>query len=247
MYLENQGLVEEYKRIIDALSEEDEIHNDCLVGFDDVLKAHFSIVDYFLESGDSEKVGRNIRPIDTKLLSSAVAMQKVECSENLKWKTDYEKCSALFYGLLKNHPFHDYNKRTALLTALYFLAKLNRRPTAHHKELEIITLIIASNTIQDRKAFKPFTKFENGEIRFLAQYFQKNTCQISNKHYAITYNELNKKLHDFGFHLNNPHRNSIDIIQIGNRPSLFGLRAKSEKQAKSGVIGFTRRRKRSRK
>jgi len=180
----------------------------------------------------------DIGPIDKELLSSAVAMQIVGCSGNQKWKTDYEKCSALFYGLIKNPPFHDCNKRTALLATLYYLSKLNRTPSAHHKELEIITLIIASNTIRDRKAFKAYSKFEDGEIRFLAQYFEKNTRPIDKRYYVITYNELNKKLGGFGFHLNNPHGNSIDIIRIGKRSSLLGLRKKNERHTRVGVIDF---------
>ena len=234
----NKRLLEVHKRWIDAYSEVSALLNDGVICIADVLNAHLSLADYFFENGEGEKDVEDIGLIDKGLLSSAVAMQIDGRSENLKWETDYEKCSALFYGLIKNHPFHHGNKRTALLTALYYLSKLNRRPTAHHKELEIITRIIASNTIKDRKAFKPFSKFENGEIRFLAQYFQKYTRPIFKKCYVITYNELNKKLGDFGFSLNDPHGNSIDIIRIEKRASLFGFRNKREKHTKIGVIGF---------
>ena len=189
----NQGLSEEHKRLIGALLEESAQFNDCVIGIADVLNAHFSIIDYFLEKGKGGKWVGGIGPIDKGLLSSAVAAQKTEYSGNLKWKTDYEKCAALFYGLIKNRPFHDYNKITALLAALYYLSKLNRSPTASHKELEIITRIIASNTIRDRKAFKPFSKFENGEIRFLAQYFQRNTRPLDKRDYIREYTGLTAK------------------------------------------------------
>ena len=234
----NKGLLKVHKRWVDALSEVSALLNDGVICIADVLNAHLSLADYFLENGEGEKNVGDIGLIDKGLLSSAVAMQIDGRSENLKWETDYERCSALFYGLIKNHPFHDYNKRTALLTALYYLSKLNRRPTAHHKELEIITRIIASNTIQDRKAFKPFSKFEDGEIRFLAQYLQKHTRPITKRCYLVTYNELNEKLGGFGFCLKNPHGNSIDIIQIGKRSSLFGFRNKGEKHTRVGAIGF---------
>jgi len=101
-----------------------------------------------------------------------------------------------------------------------------------------MTLIIASNTIRDRKAFKPYSKFEDGEIRFLAQYFQKNTRPIDKKYYIITYSELNKKLGGFGFYLNNPHGNSIDIIRIEKQSPLFGFGKKREKHTSVGVIDF---------
>jgi hypothetical protein len=106
-----------------------------------------------------------------------------------------------------------------------------------HKELEVITLIIASNTIRDRKAFKPYSEFEDGEIRFLAQYFQENTRTIDNKYYGITYQELNKMLGIFGFSLNNPHRNLIDITRIEKRASFLGVTKKKTALYKSGCYG----------
>ena len=234
----NQGVLEEHKRWTDAFSEENALFNDCMISITDVLNTYFSIVDYFLEIGEGEIGGGEIGPINKELLSSAVSRQISGYSGNPKWKTDYEKCATLFYGLIKNHPFINFNKRTALLTALYYLSKLNRAPTARHKELEIITLIIASNEIRNRKAFKPYSKFEDGEIRFLAQYFQKNTRPIDKRYYVITYNELNKLLGGFGYSLNNPLGNSIDITRIEKRSSLFGWPIKRERDTKVGVIRF---------
>ena len=237
MEIANQALLGEHKRLISALSEEIVMFNDCAIGVNDVLNAYFAIVDFFFEKGGVKNI-ENIGSINKELLSSAVGIQLIENSGKLKWKTDYEKCSALFYGLIKSHPFPEGNKRTALLTALYYLSKLNRKPSAHHKELENLTLIIASNTIRDRQAFKPYSKFEDGEIRYLSEYFRKNTRSIDKKIYVITYHELNKRLSEFGFCLNNPHRNSIDIVRIGKRSPLFGLLKTRKKHTKVGVIGF---------
>ena len=234
----NQRLLEEHKRWIDALAQESALFKDCAICITDVINIHFSIADYFLENSEGEKRVGDFGPIDKELLSSAVARQIGGYSGNPIWKTDFEKCATLFYGLIKNHPFHDFNKSTALLTALYYLSKLNSAPTARHKELEIITLIIASNEIRDRKAFKPYSEFEDGEIRFLAQYFQKNTRPIDKRFYVITYYELNKLLDGFGYSLNNPQGNSIDIIRIEKRSSLFGLPLKRDRYTKVGVIGF---------
>lgn len=234
----NQGLSEEHKRLIDALLEESARFNDCVIGIVDALNVHFSILDYMIENGEGGKDVAGIGPIDKGLLSSAVAAQKAEHSGSLKWKTDYEKCAALFYGLIKKHPFQNYNQITALLTALYYLSKLNRAPTASHKELEIITRIIASNTIRDRQAFKPFSKFENGEIRFLAQYFQRNIRPIDECDYKITYSALNQILSGFGFYLNHSHGNSVDIVRIVKRSSFFGLSKTKGGHTSLGTIGF---------
>ena len=234
----NKGLPEEYHRWTDTLTEEKALFGDCLLGITDILNIHFCVVDFFLDSDNSERSIGNIGPIDKELLSSAVSRQIGGYPGYPEWETDYEKCATLFYGLVKNHPFHDYNKRTALLTALYYLAKLGREPSASHKELEIITLIIASNEIRNRKAFKPYSKFEDGEIRFLAQYFQKNTRAIEKKCYAMTYNELNKLLNGFGLALNNPQGDAIEVTRIEKRPTLFGLRRKGHRHTRVGVVRF---------
>ena len=222
----------------DAFRGENALLTDCIICINDVINAHFSVVDYFLENGEGTKDSWGLGPIDKTSLSSAVSMQRSECMTNQLWQTDDEKCSALFYGLIRNRPFRVCNKRTALLTALYYLRKLNRKTMSHHKEIEILTKIIESNTIRDRKAFKPYSKFEDGEIRFLAQYFQKNTCPVEEKSYVTTYNELNRNLRDFGFCLDNPHGNSIDVVRIEKRASLLGFSTKRERRSKAGEIGF---------
>ena len=50
----HQGLFEEHKRWIDSFSEEIDLFNDCVICITDVLNIHFSIIDYFLETGDGE-------------------------------------------------------------------------------------------------------------------------------------------------------------------------------------------------
>ena len=239
MELVNHEVLKEYNKWIDELSDENALYKDCVISIVDLLNAHFSLIDYFFENGELNKSFVNIGLRNKKLLSSVVASQIEGYTGDIDWERKSEKCATLFYGLIKNQPFHGCNKRTALLTLLYYLAKANRAPTASHKELEIITLIIASNTIRDRSAFKPYSKFEDGEIRFLAQYLQKNTRPIDIRSYSITYNELNIILGNFGFFLNNPHGNSIDIIRLETQSSLFGLPKKRKKHTRVGVIGFS--------
>jgi len=234
----NNELLEEHKRLTDELSEESAQFKSCMISIVDVLDAYFSIIDYFLENSQCEEDVGSIGPKDKKLLSTIVDSQISGDSGNIESNRNFEKCATLFYGLIKNQPFYNCNKRTALLTALYFLAKLNREPTASQKELEIITRIIASNTIRDRSAFKPYTEFEDGEVRFLARYLQENTQPIDKRDFLITYNELNKILGGFGFFLNHPHGNSIDIFRIETKSSLFGLVKKRKKHTRVGVLNF---------
>ena len=61
---------------------------------------------------------------DLGLLESAVGRPQATFDGNDLYKTIFEKGAALLQSLLKNHPFVDGNKRTALTSAGIFL-KLN--------------------------------------------------------------------------------------------------------------------------
>ena len=52
----NQKVSEEHRRWIDELSEESDSSKDGVISIIDVLNAHFSLVDYFLENSEGEKL-----------------------------------------------------------------------------------------------------------------------------------------------------------------------------------------------
>ena len=126
----------------------------------------------------------------------------VRCSDipkNNELSDDYLRCATLFYELIKSNPFYncEQNNRTYIRLVL-FSKNYTDVPTSSHKELEIITRIIASNTLRNRKAFKQYAKFENGEVRFLTRYLQETTRPLDRKDSLLTYMELNKILSDLG-------------------------------------------------
>lgn len=59
---------------------------------------------------------------DINLLSSAVAMPYASFSGDFLHKDIYEMAAAYAFHICQNHPFVDGNKRTALASALVFLA-----------------------------------------------------------------------------------------------------------------------------
>ncbi len=74
---------------------------------------------------------------DLGLLESAAARPMVTFDEVDLYPTVFEKAAAILHSLLKNHPFVDGNKRTALVSA-GLLLKLNgyRLVNKHREELE---------------------------------------------------------------------------------------------------------------
>jgi hypothetical protein len=106
----------EFNRIVAQLPETTEGEGLYALGVVDVLRAHFLVANHFYLEGHG--LG-GIGPRDIDLLYSAVNRQYVAFDGHVKWKDQFEICATLFYGLIKNHPFYDANKRTAFLSALY--------------------------------------------------------------------------------------------------------------------------------
>lgn len=93
-----------------------------------VLYIHFRVVKRF---GGSKGVR------DLGLVESAVARPKATFDKKYLYYSIFDKAAALLQSLLKNHPFIDGNKRTALSSAAIFLKKNGYKLTnSHKKEVE---------------------------------------------------------------------------------------------------------------
>ena len=85
---------------------------------DNVIDVHNQLVEIFLNEEDP------ISPSGVKnanMLESACARPLTGLGEHEKYRTLPEKVAALYHSLIKNHPFHNGNKRTALVSALSML------------------------------------------------------------------------------------------------------------------------------
>jgi len=67
------------------------------------------------------------------------------------------------HSLIKNHPFADGNKRTAIASASIFLLRNNYSLKASNKELERFTLKVAS---------------ENVELQEIAYWFKRHSMKV---------------------------------------------------------------------
>ncbi len=206
------------------------------VGIFDVLRAHYLIIDFF-SSEYGEGVG-GVGPKDLNLLHSTLSRQNCGYEKMVKWNEDFQICATLFWGLIKNHAFHDANKRTAFLTLLYHLLKIKRFPTAKHKEYERLAIRIAKNELNAYPSFEKFKKVVDGEVLFVADFLRKNTRKIERTEYVITYRQLDAILNKYSYGLENPDKNQITIIRIQEeRVGIFSKKTmKLEKRI--GAIGF---------
>ena len=224
----------EFERSL-LLTGEDVFKTEKLISYEEILKAHFLVVDFF--SSTSESITYGVK--DFNLLGSTLGRQITGYGTHLKWKKPEEICATLFYGIIKNHVFHDANKRTGLLTLLYHLLKFGKTIDTKQREFELLALNVAKDNLAAYKAFKQKRyKFgDDTEIRFIADFIRQNTRDIEKKYYPVTYQEFDNLLRKRGFYLEIAGGAFIDVVGEVVEKSFLGLRQKTY-QKKYLQVGF---------
>ena len=100
---------------------------------------------------------------DENLLASAVNTPFQTFMGNDLYPTIYDKAAQLCYGIVKNHPFTDGNKRTALHSMYVYLIINGFDITASQQEVEDLIINVAAG------------KMTNVE---LTQWLRENTIQL---------------------------------------------------------------------
>ncbi|MEZ5557996.1 MAG: type II toxin-antitoxin system death-on-curing family toxin [Pseudomonadales bacterium] len=233
---DNDAVRIEFERWSAYFGDEDPYSGPSTVGLHEVLRAHFFVVDYFYSKGQG--IG-GIGPKDPDMLHSAIYRQFVSFGGKDKWSTHYERAATLLFGLISDHPFHDGNKRTGLLTLLLFLVKIGRTPTVPQKDLEDFAVEIAEGNLAKYARYKQYSKRQRDpEVLFIADYLKRNSRELDKRYYTITYRELDRRLRDFGYRLDNPRGNHIDVVRVETRRKRFGFGPREAVNVKVAQIGF---------
>jgi death-on-curing family protein len=230
------NIEDEYKRWLKIVGPET-YDTRYAIGMHEVLRAHFLIVDFFI--GSEYGIG-GVGPRDLSLLHSAIYRQFVAYGLKEKWEEPLQKCATLLFGLVKDHPFHDANKRTAFLVALYQLDCLGRTPRITEKEFEDFIVDIADNRLNKHARFSAMKDTERDpEILFIHDFLKRNSREIDKRPYTVTYHVLNQILKRYGFELANPDNNYIDLVKVEYSKGFLGLRREPKrKETRLKRIGF---------
>lgn len=229
-------VLHEYRRWVDNIGPADPYISKYTIGLHEVLQAHFLLVDFFHDIG--EGLG-GVGPKSVNLLHSALSRQFVSFGGHSKWNDRIFICATLMYGLIKNHPFHDANKRTAFLTAILHLQKIGRTPIISQTDFEDFTVNISDNNLG---SYAGYDRSEGSgadkDVSYMAQFLKKATRQIDLSSRLITYNDLKAILAKRGMYLDNPKNSRIDLIL---RVDLDGKHLNTPKRiAKIGFHGWSR-------
>jgi death-on-curing protein len=183
---------------------------------DEVLLIHNRLVADFAASDDP------ISPPGLRnrhLLESAVARQDVSNGSILKYPSIHESAATLLYGLTSNHPFHNGNKRTALVSMLVHLDR-NRHTLHGVRQAEIFQFMInvadhrldgGGREARGRSARPRLSPDE--EVASIARWIRNHLYRFQRGERQITFRQLRQILNSFGFDLVNPKGNSIDLIK----------------------------------
>ncbi len=123
-----------------------------------VLFIHHRIIE---ETGGSHGIR------DIALLKSAIARPMVTFEKQDLYTDIFLEASSLMHSLIKNHPFIDGNKRTAITTASIFLQGNNYVIETSNKGLERFALEVAC---------------ENIELQKIAQWFKDNSVSMKKEY-----------------------------------------------------------------
>lgn len=229
----------EYTRILAQLDDHQDGSGYPGLSVLDVMRAHFLIANHFYLEGHG--LG-GIGPKDLNMLRSAVSRQWVSFDQKTKWENRFDICATLFFGLIKNHPFHDANKRTAFLSVLFLLHNYGWCPSISEKEFEDFTVEIADDQLGKYARYQKLKakKESDPEVKFISWYLRSHTRKIDRDYYAITYRELQTILNRFGYGLSAPYHNHIDVIKKENQSQLFGILGQKTVDVRIGQIGFPR-------
>ena len=175
----------------------------------ETLYAHFLIAQYFADEGRG--LGGIGPRDDGHLLHSALSRQFVEFGGVRKWSDDLQIAATTLFGLIKNHPFHDGNKRTALLSVLCLLQKQGRTASANKSKFDDFVVAIAESGGRN----------DDNDIEKIARDLRRMTRKLSNTRHTITYRQLNRLLQDFGFELRDARGNRIGVVRIKDGQEIY--------------------------
>ena len=157
----------------------------------DVLGIHNALADDFRDADDPiEPAG----PRNPNILASAISRPQTSLGDTLKYPTVEMAGAALFHSLVHNHPFHNGNKRTALVSLLVFLDENGLLLTCDENLVFRTVLQIAQHSFVDG----PRQELPDREVLALARWIKEHSRLIEKGDRAITWRKLQQILARYG-------------------------------------------------
>lgn len=187
---------------------------------DEICQVHEALVDDFANSGD---------PIDPPgvrdehLLHSAASRPQTSLGGIRKYDTVEAHAAALLHSLVLNHPFHNGNKRTALVSMLVLLDRNNMLLTCGEKELFRLVLRVA----QHRVARSGPGQRADREVLSIADWICQHSRAIHKGERILKWKDLRRCLTQLGCEISSPlPGNRVKIERVITERGILGIKVK---------------------
>ena len=181
---------------------------------DEVRAIHIELVVDFW--GDTDPIAPpGVR--DENLLGSAISRPCTSMGEIRKYPSVEMAGAALLHSIIHDHPFHNGNKRTALVAMLAFLDLNRMLVTCDEDELFKLVIRLAQHSIVPAKS----DKLPDREVLHIAEWIHEYSRRIELGDRNIPFRRLSKLLTPYDCTYTTPRGNQIYISRIIQRKRRF--------------------------
>ena len=205
-----------------------------LLTVEEVKNIHATLVDDFQNS---------IEPIDPpgirseNLLASAVMRPETGIGESRKYPTIEMAAAALLHSLVHDHPFHNGNKRTALVAMLVFLDRNGLILTCDEDDLFRLVLQVAQHSITQG----PRHELADRETIAIASWLKDHSRWVEKGDRCITRRRLEQILSGYGCMITRSGSNISITRRVHRRMRFFPVFSKSrELRSQTHFAGSSR-------
>ncbi|WP_038309211.1 type II toxin-antitoxin system death-on-curing family toxin, partial [Kingella kingae] len=146
---------------------------------------------------------------------------------NPEYDTHYLKAAALFHSIINNHPFHNGNKRTALLSTIYYLGELGiLLEQCSDEDLYEFTRKIAAHEITENR---------KDEVNVISQFLENNSRQQIKGDRPLKFKQLESILYNFGFALSD-YGNVCKVRNINTNQIIQGVTVKKKEKKGKKIL-----------
>jgi death-on-curing protein len=208
---------------------------------EEVLRIHEVLIADFVQSKDP------IFPPGVRsmaLLESAVGRQSVGHGGRLKYPDAISNAATLVFGICMDHPFHNGNKRTALVA---MLGHLDRNGLCLYGTTQAdvyrFMLSIADHSIglrhdSRRKDKTPTRRSADEEVKAIAEWLAKRVQEVRRGEKPITYRHLRQALAAFQYELGTIDSNRVEVVKVETeKPTLLRRHPRTVRK-RVGWIGY---------
>ncbi|RAV00172.1 type II toxin-antitoxin system death-on-curing family toxin [Paenibacillus sp. YN15] len=183
-----------------------------------ILKIHYQLVEMFIDDDDSISPPG---PKNESLLHSAASRPHTGMGGEDKYNTVEAKTAALFHSLIHNHPFHNGNKRTALVSMLVSLDMNSRRLEASDDNLFEFVVSVASHN-------HPFDGTSDDVVDNIAGWIRRNSVSRKYAPSSMKVTDFLEKCAVAGCRVRLSDDGRNRLVQSANTPKIikFGVQNK---------------------